>query len=177
MRFAVPALAAFILLYAATGHAQQLDPWQLVGHTTTTHLGGEGLRAFTLACQADFGPATRMCTSAEVRSTITWPTLTSEAWVLPTWTDVRGDAATGIQNVGDCSGWTSNGNQARGFLLSPIGAMGSTESQLGLEGFSQAPYCYTPQPVACCRRVPEPTASLMLPVGGLACLGLAKARS
>ena len=70
MRFAVPALAAFILLYAATSHAQQLDPWQIVGHTTTTHTGGEGVRTFTLACQADFGPAARMCTSEEVIDTI-----------------------------------------------------------------------------------------------------------
>ena len=83
MRFAVPALAAFILLYAAASHAQQLDPWQIVGHTTTTHLGDAGLKAFNLACQADFGASAKMCTSEDVLGTTVWPTLTSDAWVQP----------------------------------------------------------------------------------------------
>ncbi|MAF65884.1 MAG: hypothetical protein CMJ84_09535 [Planctomycetes bacterium] len=178
MRFAVFALTASILFSTALGHAQQLDPWQLVGHTTTTHLSGEGLRAFTLACQAEFGLTARMCTSAEVQSTITWPSLTARSWVQPVILVSGGflqDAATG-GNAGTCDGWSSNnggGDNLFGFLLTPTGSMGQFEN----DDLSNTAYCGIQHPVACCRRVPEPTASLMLPVGGLACLGLAKSRS
>jgi hypothetical protein len=178
MRFAVPALAAFILLYAAASHAQQLDPWQIVGHTTTTHTGDAGLKAFNLACQADFGAAAKMCTSQEVIETIVQPVLSSEAWVRPVIiavsdhsfaTDFSG-VATSLINL-NCWRWQVTNSGYSGLIVTTDGNVSSITST----GFS--PACGTPRPVSCCRRVPEPTASLMLPVGGLACLGLAKARS
>ena len=179
MRFAVLVLAAFILLYAAASHAQQLDPWQIVGHTTTTHQGGEGVRTFTLACQADFGPAARMCTSQEVIDTIVWPTLTLQSWVRPSFQPVAsgttGPEALDASGVSispfymSCSGWDSVGSGRTGLMVNPSGGFKAYDFATNL--------CADPNPVACCRRVPEPTASLMLPVGGLACLGLAKARS
>ena len=69
------ALFSMMTFTISTATAQTLDPFQIVGHTTTTHLGDEGVRTFTLACQADFGAAARMCTSDEVLNTIVWPTL------------------------------------------------------------------------------------------------------
>jgi hypothetical protein len=179
MRFAVPALAAFILLYAAASNAQQLDPWQLVGHTTTTHLGDAGLKAFNLACQADFGAAAKMCTSQEVIETIVQPTLSSEAWVRPVIiavsdhsfaTDFSG-VATSLINL-NCWRWQVTNSGYSGLIVTTDGNV-----SFFISNSVVLPVCDTPRPVACCRRVPEPTASLMLPVGGLACLGLAKARS
>jgi hypothetical protein len=179
MRFAVPALAAFILLYAAASHAQQLDPWQIVGHTTTTHLGGEGLRAFTLACQADYGAAARTCTSQEVIDTISWPTLTLRSRVRPSFqpiasgtTSAKALDASGYEAAAynmNCGGWSFSSPSFTGVQVTPDGSFPSFSQDLTA--------CDVAMPVACCRRVPEPTASLMLPVGGLACLGLAKARS
>jgi hypothetical protein len=177
MRFAVPALAAFILLYAAASNAQQLDPWQLVGHTTTTHLGDAGLKAFNLACQADFGAAAKMCTSQEVIETIVQPTLSSEAWVRPVIIAVS-DNGFGTDFSGVSTSLTAL-NCVRWQVLNATGLIVTTDGNVSFRIASTGflPGCDTPRPVACCRRVPEPTASLMLPVGGLACLGLAKARS
>jgi hypothetical protein len=42
------AILALVLLTPVSVNAQPLDPWQLVGRTTTTHLGGEGAHSFTL---------------------------------------------------------------------------------------------------------------------------------
>ena len=176
MRFAVPALAAFILLYAAASHAQQLDPWQIVGHTTTTHTGDAGLRAFNLACQADFGAAAKMCTSQEVIETIVQPVLSSEAWVRPVIIASDGNIGTDFSGISaplytlNCIRWERT--NSAGLVVTTNGNVSSE-----VPGTNNLAGCQTPRPVSCCRRVPEPTASLMLPVGGLACLGLAKARS
>jgi hypothetical protein len=172
MRFAVLVLA---LLLSASANAQQLDPWQLVGHTTTAHQGGEGVRTFTLACQADYGSAARMCTSEEVLNTIVWPTLTEAAWVRPTIVSSSTDGivdASGIKQTRfylSCQGWGTTSSGLTGLTVNPGGGLKAYDDLL-------TNVCSIPKPVACCRRVPEPTASLMLPVGGLACLGLAKAR-
>ncbi len=46
--------------------------FQLVGFTSTTFTGGEGVLGFTLACQVEF-VGSRMCTSGEVMNTINVP--------------------------------------------------------------------------------------------------------
>ncbi len=161
-------LALIVLFFATAANAQQLDPWQLVGHTTTTHLGDEGLRALTLACQSDFGPAARMCKTTEVADTIVWPTLTTDAWVRPVRSEGTNSDIISGEGVNDCGQWTLP--SSLGMAVLPSGAV-YIRSPNG-NGFS----CGTPRPVACCKRVPEPSASLMLPMGGLACVGLAKTR-
>ena len=61
------------LVFAVGAQAQTTDPYQLVGFTTQPFPGGSGVLTFTLACQADFGPPARMCTSVEVAETVVVP--------------------------------------------------------------------------------------------------------
>ena len=114
-----------------------------------------------------------MCTSQEVLDTIVWPTLTLQSWVRPSFQGYGAEAldASGVSTLTplfmSCNGWDSDGST--GLMVNPSGGFKAYDLTTNR--------CGDPKPVACCRRVPEPTASLMLPVGGLACLGLAKARS
>ena len=58
--------------------------FQLVGFTSTTHTGDEGVLRFTLACQAEFA-GSRMCSSQEVLDTTDVPSgLGGYAWVRTT---------------------------------------------------------------------------------------------
>ena len=57
---------------------------QLVGFTSDTFTGGEGVLGFTEACQVEFAES-RMCTSVEVMRTTELPILpeAASAWVRP----------------------------------------------------------------------------------------------
>lgn len=60
-------------------------PFQLVGFTTATLAGNQGVLAFGRACQQDF-PGSWMCSSVEVLETTAIPSdLTGPAWVRPTY--------------------------------------------------------------------------------------------
>ena len=81
MRFFVLFVSLVLALPAAA--QQACSDFELVGFTSTAHLGNEGVLAFTLACQADFADS-RMCTSVEVMQTVNVPSgLSSDAWVRP----------------------------------------------------------------------------------------------
>jgi hypothetical protein len=77
---------------------------ELVGFTTSTFTGGEGVLGFTLACQTDF-PGSRMCTSVEVMRTTNVPaSLSGNAWVRPSFEGFVWLGSPGIPVASDSSG-------------------------------------------------------------------------
>jgi hypothetical protein len=92
--------------------------FELVGFTTATFTGGEGVLGYTAACGAEF-PDSRMCTSIEIMNTVNVPTgLTGNAWVRPVLVPGGGGGAateaSGIEanspNDFSCSAWRGSGN-------------------------------------------------------------------
>ena len=132
--------------------------WQLVGFTSTSHTGDAGVLAFTVACQAELGAVSRMCTSQEVLDTVTVPgSLTGSAWVRPAFVPVS-VAVYGLQRAiqtaldasgltgsgpGDlnCNGWATAGSSTSGLAVSATGSF--TKSA-----------CNQTIAVACCALVP-----------------------
>ena len=160
-------LAYFALLASASAAA---DPYQLVGFSSATFKGGSGVRVFTEACQADFGPAARMCKSTEVLETVVWPqTLSGFAWVMPVLVPgINGTDASGsfhsAPSALSCEGWSND--ESDGLVVFATGAIQSHA------------ICNISRSVACCRPVPlpEPSASVMEGVGAAALGMLAKGR-
>jgi hypothetical protein len=122
------------------------SPFQLVGFTSATFDGGQGVFTYTAACQAEF-PGSRFCTSEEVLNTVSVPLgLSGDAWVRPVFVpfgmnaggmivlDTSGRDHTGLSRL-SCFGW------------SPGGGLGLIVSAVG--GFSFG-HCGTPRAVACC---------------------------
>ena len=165
-----PALGLVVAVALAAGAspaAAQVcsKQFQLVGFSSSTLNGNEGVFGMTKACQDDF-PESRMCTSEEVMNTVTIPTVNgNNAWVRPSLQPIAtgaGGAAvvgdisgrdTGISGGSDpgdlsCRGWTDN--SFKGLTVNNTG------------GFSPQP-CTARRPVACCSliRVPEPPAAAL----------------
>jgi len=94
---------------------------QFVGRTVQTLSGGAGVLTYSQACQTDFGPGHRMCTSEEVMNTVALPALSGgPSWVRPVLALAAGGngqyfvEASGVGTNGaaqlSCSGWNSTGN-------------------------------------------------------------------
>jgi hypothetical protein len=140
-------LAALCITVGHTcGHVALSPRFQLIGFTSTLHLGDTGVLGFTLACQAEF-PGSRMCTSQEVMETTSLPeSLAGDAWVRPV---VTGDKYGAIDASGvraedlSCSGWSNaNGSTAAGLIVSESGSIRVT------------PGCEDPRAVSCCWLLP-----------------------
>ena len=125
--------------------------YQLVGFSTDTNKGQEGVITFTQSCQSDFGPTARMCSSVEVMETVDFPTLPyTYAWVRPViigngYTDVSGVRHWDILDGRflSCSGWTfTGGNQGlyTGLAIESDGSFWLQECNIDL-------------PTACCAPV------------------------
>ncbi len=167
MRLILNLTAALIILAATASRAQTPDPFQFVGISSDTQFGNAGVRSFALRCQSDYGAAARMCTSEEILETIVWPAPAAEAaWVRPVFNPVGGGGGVAVDASGKndsptnltCDGWEST-----------VGVTGLVV--LRLAGFDTL-LCDTPRPIACCKRVPEPSAALSLPVGVAGLVGL-----
>jgi len=123
--------------------------FQLVGFTTATFTGGQGVLGLTSACQQQFAKS-RMCTSLEVMDTTAIPSgLAGEAWVRPSFVaagaggvvDASGGAE-GFARDSTCWGWSVGiGPGAYGLDVDAAGRF----RQVG---------CDTPRAVACCASVP-----------------------
>jgi len=131
--------------------------WQIVGFTSASYLGNEGVLGFTRHCQTEFSDS-RVCTSQEVMDTVAVPgSLTGSAWVRPVFVPVsvaryglqgtiqmaldasgRTGSAPGTLN---CNGWSSPSSSARGLVVSDAGSF-STRA------------CNVTFSVACCALVP-----------------------
>ena len=158
LTFVVPSVA----------HAQP----QLVGFTSTSVGGHSGMLTMTAACQAEFGPNTRICLSEEVMRTTLVPSLPSGfAWVMPSFqafqdassTSRQALDASGVQSDPffemTCEGWGGAdvlGLSSRGLTVKASGGFSLRE-------------CTTSRPVACCTvPSPIPVASTSAPWGRLA---------
>ena len=124
---------------------------QYVGVSSGTIDGGQGIRAMTELCHADY-PGSRMCMTEEYVKTSNFPTAVaaSEAWINTE--SVRGiTTGTGRtyfepylgREIGthphglSCSGWTQS--YLEGMTLNPQG------------GFATNRTCSQARPVACCK--------------------------
>ena len=124
--------------------------FQLVGFTTATFTGGEGVLGFTLACQAEF-PGSRMCSSVEVMGTTVVPaSLTGEAWVRPVMVPFA--LASGGAHVLDAAGIVGSPSQigCDGWRT----GTGNTGLSIYADGRFTRLACYTPRAVTCCAPVP-----------------------
>jgi hypothetical protein len=105
---------------------------QFVGRTTDTFNGAQGMLTFTQACQADFGPGHRMCTSEEILNTVDLPTLAGgPSWVRPVFAPVAGGVGfiVDMSGVGEnsqallsCQGWNDANSAYRGVTVDAGGS-------------------------------------------------------
>jgi hypothetical protein len=116
----------------------QQGRFQLVGFTSETYTGDQGVFGFTLACQAEF-PDSRFCTVEDVVETTVIPENlpTDLAWINP---DLVGGGVVGRATAHDCGSW-SLVTSAHGFTMD---ASGKFQSQS----------CWKLKSVACCALVP-----------------------
>lgn len=126
--------------------------FELVGFTSATFAGDQGVFGFTAACQLEFANS-RMCTSVEAMNTVNLPQgLAGEAWIRPVFvpisqgtSNIRTTDASGVfarePNHFACGGW-------------------SFPSERGLRvdahGRFQVISCGVTIAVACCRNVAVP---------------------
>jgi hypothetical protein len=105
--------------------------YQLVGFTSLTFDGGQGIRTYTQACQSDFTLAARMCTSEEVLNTIHWPNVpaATRGWVRPVYqsatasevVDASGRAGSVGSGALSCGGWGFASNTRHALAVSGDG--------------------------------------------------------
>jgi hypothetical protein len=96
---------------------------QYVGNTSQTFQGGVGLYPAYAACQSDYGPGHRICTSDEIKFTTKLPQLTEDAQA---WYTLEG-----------CNGWASSSSSTNGSIVSGTGTFSSGN-------------CQVTRPFACC---------------------------
>ena len=144
-RRALLALALFMLLAPTAG--AQTAAFQLIGHTTAAFPGDAGVPTFTLQCKLEFENDARMCSSQEVRESVTTPFLTEEAWVPATFASTGGGTPLDLLDLDSgnmtCADWTASGSFVRGLVFTPAGEF-ATRS------------CNVAHPVACCAPVTLP---------------------
>jgi hypothetical protein len=135
-------LVALVVGSAGNGQAEQCTTThELVGFTSATLNGGQGVFAYTQTCQAQFGAQARMCDSLEALRTTNLPAgLVGSAWVRPFFAptsigavDASGASANGAEL--SCQGWTRS--DASGLTVTAAG------------GFPLGS-CNQARPVACC---------------------------
>jgi hypothetical protein len=107
---------------------------QFVGRTTQTFAGSAGVLAFAQACQADFGPGTRSCTSEELLNTVVLPALDGgPSWIRPTFVPVGGGSVSVFQDMSGvvsssssaqltCNGWINQSNNVTGLTVDSTGS-------------------------------------------------------
>ncbi len=145
-------LRAVVASVSFSGAGQAAD-FALEGFTTATFDGGDGIRAYTEACQAEFGSTTRMCTSVEVLETVEWPSLPSGplalAWTQPVYAPSPG-------NLLDVSGVkaSSSGDLTCGEGWLGGGGTGLTTAVTGGRVSFFAESCNQELRIACCAPVP-----------------------
>lgn len=152
------ALLVSLVLALPASAQQACSDFELVGFTSTTHLGGTGVLGLTVACQAEFSDS-RMCTSVEVMQTVNVPGgLTGNAWVRPVFVptiDTRTSDASGVESSGSttpyltCNGWTG---AFQGLTVNSDG------------GFSKVDCATTPLAVACCAAPPASAMAAIVPI-------------
>jgi hypothetical protein len=136
---------------AVTLNATPLARYQFVGFSTSTFDGGQGVRTYTEACQADFSSSARMCTSEEVLNTVQWPAVPDSArgWVRPSYQptsfsflDASGVGPQGRAN-GEltCGGWSFSASTLYGLAVSGDG-------RFVTPGLNDS--CDVARPIACC---------------------------
>ena len=126
---------------------------QLVGFTSATFDGSQGVLGFSSACQVEF-EGSKMCNSVELMETTSIPTeLAGEAWVRPTLPslfiggvarDVSGASLTSNSGA-TCTGWSRSDTSDTGFLVDANGRFASATNESR---------CNTLHSVACCALVP-----------------------
>jgi hypothetical protein len=186
MRFILSRAALVIVVFALSAtsiQAQAVDPIQWVGVTTAKFDGNDGFLSMTAACRTNFGLAARMCSTVEILESNTLVPDIGECWVrpifqpvatgtLPTATlDASGVFLDGL-SIGmgpenfTCNGWSTNSSSVNALTMKPSG------------GFEIKP-CAGNRAVACCApvAVPEPAASLSIPVGAMGLVLLSSLRS
>lgn len=154
MRALGPASLAAALLFSLQADAKtpKVPRFQLVGFTTATFTGGQGVLGFTLACQQQFANS-RMCTSLEILETTKVPAgLAGEAWVRPSFAPGANNVmdASGISSDGlglTCFGWSLGLNGISGLVVDGAGRFHTSV-------FQSLSYCDSARAVACCALVP-----------------------
>ena len=109
-------------------------PMQFVGRTTDAFNGAQGVLTYSVACQTDFGPGHRMCTSEELLDTVDLPTLTGgPSWVRPTFVpagggssavfvDISGVSSASNSSLFACNGWISANSAFTGLTVDAGGS-------------------------------------------------------
>jgi len=123
-----PSVLASLIVATLTTGASAGD---FVGVTSTTHLGGEGVKTFTDACNDTFSFTARMCTSTEILSATPWPELPiGSSWVRPVYQPAdngNGTIAMDASGVGyipggtSCSGWRTSSPGDFGLSIDEVG--------------------------------------------------------
>ena len=155
-------IAALVLPLPAAAQ-QACSNFELVGFTSSMHLGNEGVLELTLACQNDYVDS-RMCTSVEVMQTVNVPGgLSGDAWVRPVFVPNGGASGTA-----DASGTTTTSP----FSLTCGGWAGISSFGLSVNsngGFNtESGNCNTtPLAIACCAAAPGNMA-MLVPVSSVA---------
>ena len=134
----------------APGDCKEGSRYQLVGKSSQSFRGFEGVVRLNNACSATF-PGSRMCTSVEVMETASFTgNLSGSSWVRPTIVgvdsrgtvvDASGVAGSTLRGGLSCRGWSAR-------LLVPIGSRGSTGLAIGFGGRIGQASCSRPQTVA-----------------------------
>ena len=161
------------LFLALPASAQQVcSDFELVGFTSTTHLGDVGVLGATLACQDDYIDS-RMCTSVEVMNTVNVPLgLTGSAWVRPVFVPPAMNGGSSVQHAmssTDASGAIApDDTRARSYNLSCSGWGTSSSLRTGLSvdstgAFGVSNECENLLSVACCAAPPSPAMAAILP--------------
>jgi hypothetical protein len=101
--------------------------FKFVGFSTSQVDGSAGFFGMAAACQADFGPDSRLATTKEiVESTIQPALIGTRAWVQPVYVVARDTGPfdfSGYANPGNCTAWTDTGGN--GFTVTSTGGFAS----------------------------------------------------
>jgi hypothetical protein len=128
--------------------------WQYIANSAATFDGASGALARTAACEVDYGPGARWCSSREIVESTEAPPVDSIAWarsagvavIAPTAYASGGvyDTASGAHVYGltdphfmKCDGWSTTNGDFRGLAVEPGGSF-------------RAWGCDNVYPVACC---------------------------
>ncbi len=124
----------------------------LVGFSTGTHVGDDGLLAFSGTCADDI-PGSRLCTSLEVLETPNMPSgLTGTAWVRP-FVMPDGTGASGRSNPPTCGAWTNGSSGSFGLIMLLDDEPALAPELAPYSGFFTS-RCDAPLPIACCAPAP-----------------------
>lgn len=131
------------------GEAGVSPRYELVGFTTATFKGGDGVLEYTSACHAEFSNS-RMCTSKEVLETVNVPTLSGEAWVRPVFVVLPRGTTNSV--IADVSGAFTPSSGSTGSMSCDAWRRLTAESGLMVEsnGAFDLRNCNDFRSIACC---------------------------